>query len=154
MVDRISAIAKHDAGVVNFAGVRRELNIAHETGAPVNLKCGEHRLKPARLKNEIVVEQRKDLTLCDAGGAVVRSSVAQITFVQENDVRRWKLAKKVAGSIRRSVIDEENFEAQSRGQRGFEGSQALLRVSELVEYWDDERDLHSEPRLSGAEPNV
>jgi hypothetical protein len=106
------------------------------------------------LKNEIVVEQGKDLTLRDAGRAIVRSRVAEITFVQENDMRGRKFAKEIAGGIRRTIIDEENFEVQARGQRGFEGSQALLRVSQLVEYWDDERDLHSKLRLSGAKPNV
>ena len=55
---------------------------------------------------------------------------------------RRKFAQEISGTVRRSVVNQDNFVRQIRRQSRFERSQTCLRVSELVEDGNDERNLH------------
>ena len=143
VVDGITAIAEDDAGVIDFAALRIELDVADHAGARMAYECRQHGFKPAGLEDEIVVEQHQKFTLRDAGGAIVRRGVAEIANVEQHDARRRQVAEKIARAVARAIVDQNNFMRQAGRHGRFERRETCLGERKLIEDWNNKRDLHS-----------
>jgi hypothetical protein len=142
MMNGVATVTKYDADMIHFSGIRRDLNISDKARSRVKGKRGQHGVEPAGLEDEIIVEQGKNVTLGNACAAIVSSGVTEVSLIKKNDVRRGQFAQKIARAIGRSIVHQDDLVRESRRQSCFQRRQTSLRVRELVEDGDDERDLH------------
>ena len=122
VMNGIAAITENDAGVIHFARISGELNIPDQAGSRIMRECGDHRLEPAGLKDQVVVEQGEEFALSDARSAVVGGGVAEIALVQQDNMRGRQFAEKIAGAVRGSVIDQNDFVRETGWKSGSERS--------------------------------
>ena len=127
-----------NACMVDFAKRSIQLNVTNAANPFLGRKTIKQRLKPARSKNQVVVQENKDAGVGGFGSTIIGKRITFVLGVPENPTGGIHFIEKLGCSIRAGIVNEYYFVTDVT-ESVFERTKELLGSIQLIKKRGDDR---------------